>query len=152
MTIILRIFIYKQMSRIAANDQIIFDVCMALNCCVCPNITPDGDLKPFSNQLTSFKNLFSCYCNMDVSHGKPFLIGLQIWSIMSIVTFQLQIVTRLSCGQNLWLLEKTKPTGREPLIAEICLCAPFSNATLERFFSHINIKKSKTNDDLMISI
>ena len=83
------------------EDQIIFDVCMALNCCVCPNITPDGDLKPFSNQLASFKNLFSCYCNMDVSHGKPFLMGLQIWSIMLIVTFQLQIVTRLSCGQNL---------------------------------------------------
>ena len=48
------------------GDKIIFDVCMALDCCVWPNITPDGDLKPLSNQLKSFKNLFSRYCNMDV--------------------------------------------------------------------------------------
>ena len=31
------------------GDKIIFDVCMAVSCCVWPNITPDGDLKPLSN-------------------------------------------------------------------------------------------------------
>ena len=61
------------------GDKIIFDVCMALNCCVWPSITPDGDLKPLSNQFKSFKNLFSCYCNMmcsKTSRGKPFRMGL----------------------------------------------------------------------------
>ena len=48
------------------RDKIVFDVCMALNCCVWPNITPEGDLKPLSNQLKFFKNLFSHYCNINV--------------------------------------------------------------------------------------
>ena len=63
--------IYKQNQRHSdktskEGDKIIFDVCMALNCCVWPNITPDSYLKPLSNQLKSFKNPFSHYCNIDV--------------------------------------------------------------------------------------
>ena len=43
-------------------------------------------------------------------------------------------------------MENTNPIGREPLlIVEICLCVPFSNATLERFFCHINIQPKTRN-------
>ena len=41
-------------------------MCAWLSIIVWLNITPDSDLKPLLNQLKSFKNLFSCYCNMDV--------------------------------------------------------------------------------------
>ena len=34
------------------------------------------------------------------------------------------------------------------LLVEICLCAPFSNASLERLFSHMNIVKSTTRSRL----
>ena len=65
---------------------------------------------------------------------------------MPIVTFQLQIVTLLSCGQNFRIIGKNKPNWKgASLIVEICLCALFSNATLEHFFSHTNIIKSETN-------
>ena len=35
------------------------------------------------------------------------------------------------------------------LIIEICLCAPCSNASLEKFFSHMNIVKTKTRNPLL---
>ena len=34
------------------------------------------------------------------------------------------------------------------LIIELCLCAPYSNATLERYFSHMNIIKSDIRNRL----
>ena len=46
-------------------------------------------------------------------------------------------------------LGEEKPDWRGILlIIELCLCAPFSNATLERFFSHMNIVKSEERNRL----
>ena len=54
---------------------------------------------------------------------------------------------------NLWrkilILGKNKPNWKGmSLIVEICLCAPFSNLSLERFFSYMNIVKMETRNRL----
>ena len=100
------------------GDKIIFDVYMALSCCVWPNITPDGDLKPLSNQLKSFKNLFSCHCNMDVF--KDIMWQALSNGFIDIVHdanryFSMTDCNLLEMWSKLMMLEKTNPIGREPL-------------------------------------
>ena len=47
------------------------------------------------------------------------------------------------------IIGKNKPNWKgAPLIVELCLCGSFSNATLERFFSHMSILKSQTRNRL----
>ena len=118
------------------GDKIIFDVCMTLNCCVWPNITPDGDLKPLSNQLKSFKNLFSRYCNMDVFKDIT-------WQALSdgfidIVHYANHYFSITDCNPpELWsklmIIGKNKPNWKGASLIVICLCVLFSNATVERF-------------------
>ena len=54
---------------------------------------------------------------------------------------------------NLWgkilIRGKNKPNCKGiNLIIKICLCAPFSNASLERFSSHMNMVKTETRNRL----
>ena len=147
----------SKMSHIVPNHQKkeirkIFDVCMALSCCIWPNITPDSDLKPLPNQLKSFKNLFSCYCNMDVfkditwqAHSDGFIDIAHYANCY----FSLTDCNLLELWSKLMIIGKNKPSWKgASLIVEICLCASFSNATLERFFSPMNIIKFKTRNRL----
>ena len=100
------------------GDKIIFDVCMTLNCCVWANITPDGDLKPLSNQLKSFKNLFSRYYNMDVF--KEIMWQTLSDGFIDIIHyancyFSITDCNPLELWSKLMIIGKIIPIGREPL-------------------------------------
>ena len=55
----------------------------------------------------------------------------------------------LELWSKLTIIGKNKPNWKgASVIVEICLCAPFSNATLGRFFSHMSIIKSEIRNQL----
>ena len=113
-------------------------MCAWLSTVVWSNITPDGDLKPLSNQLKPFKILFSRYCNMDVF--KDITWQALCDGFIDIVHyanryFSITDYKPLELWPKLMIIRKKNPSWKgASLIVEICLCAPFSNATLERFF------------------
>ena len=63
--------------------------------------------------------------------------------------FSLPIANPIVLWGKILILGKNEPNWRGiSLIIRICLCAPFSNASLERFFSHMNIVKTETRNRL----
>ena len=63
--------------------------------------------------------------------------------------FSLSTANPIDLWGKILILGKNKPSWKGiSLIVEICLCAPFSNASLERLFSHMNIVKTETRNRL----
>ena len=131
-------------------------MCAWLSTVVWSNITPDGDLKPLSNQLKSFKILFSRYCNMDVF--KDITWQALCDGFIDIVHyanryFSITDYKPLELWPKLMIIRKKNPSWKgASLIVEICLCAPFSNATLERFFQSHEHYKIRNKFKSVISI
>ena len=64
--------------------------------------------------------------------------------------FSLPTANLIDLWGKILILGKNKPNWKSiSLIVKICLCAPFSNSSLERFFSHINIVKTETRNRLL---
>ena len=129
-----------------------------MNCNVWPNVTDDFDTAtqyPF--QLAALMTVFNRYTDIDVmkcyteddvlsNFLAVFRYAHQYFNTSNItpIKFWSKILS-LADEHIFW-----KPTT---LIIEICLCAPFSNASLERLFSKMNLIKTTlcnrlTNDSL----
>ena len=64
--------------------------------------------------------------------------------------FSLPTANLIDLWGKILILGKNKPNWKSiSLIIEICSCAPFSNASLERFLSHTNIVKTETRNGLL---
>ena len=136
------------------GDKIIFDVCMAFNCCVWPNITLDGDLKPLPNQIKSFKNLFSRYCSRDVFKDIT-------WQALSdgfidIVHYANRYFSVINCNllelwSKLMIIGKYKPNwkGASSNCRNLFMCAVFKCHIGAFFLSH---KHTTQNKKSIISI
>ena len=140
------------------GDRIVFEVCRILNCKVWPNVTDDSDTATqYCLQLAALITVFNQYKDIDVMKCyteddvlSSFLAALRYthryFNTFNInpIEFWSKILS-LADEHIFW-----KPTT---LIIEICLCAPFSNASLERLFSQMNLiktalRKRLTNDSL----
>ena len=124
-----------------------FDVCRILNCNVWPNVRDDSDTAThYSLQLAALITVFNQYKDIDVMKCyteddvlSSFLAVLRYahryfnTSNINPIEFWSQILS-LADEHIFW-----KPTT---LIIEICLCAPFSNASLKRLFSQMNLIKA----------
>ena len=129
------------------SDCIIFDKCRKLNCNVWPNVTDDSDtatqcylqLAALITVFNRYKDIdaMKCYTEDDVLSS--FLVVLHYarryfnTSNINPIEFWSKILS-LADEHIFW-----KPAT---LIIEICLCAPFSNASLERLFSKMNLIKT----------
>ena len=136
---------------------ILFFICRILNCNVWPNVRDDSDTATqYSLLLAALITVFNRYKDIDVMKSytedvlSSFLAVLryahQYFNASNInpIEFWSKILS-LADEHTFW-----KPTT---LIIEICLCAPFSNASLERLFSKMNLIKTTlcnclTNDSL----
>ena len=135
------------------GDRILFDVCRVLNCNVWP-VLADG-VEPqemFSLQLKSLKSIFCRYNQMEIfkSYSEEDIVD----SFLDIIRyasryFNTSTVNPIEFWSKILELNQDKKQWKVSLLlVEICLCAPFSNASLERLFSHMNIVKSTTRSRL----
>ena len=140
------------------SDRIIFDVCRILNCNVWPNVTDDSDTAThYSLQLAALITVFNQYKDIDVM--KCYTEDDVLSSFLAVLRYAHQYFNTSNINPiDFWskilsLADEHifwKPTT---LIIEICLCVPFSNASLERLFSQMNLIKTTlrnrlTNDSL----
>ena len=136
------------------GDRIIFDVCHILNCNVWPNVTDDSDTATqYSLQLAALITVFNRYKDIDVM--KCYTEDDVLSSFLAVLRYAHQYfntsninpikfwskILSLADEHIFW-----KPTT---LIIEICLCAPFSNVSLERLFSKMNLIKTTLRNRLI---
>lgn len=134
------------------GDRILFDVTCLLNCNVwCkPGEGTEEDL--YEKQLASLSKLFARFRDMEIL--APFTEDQVVDSFLAIVRyglkyFSIQNVDVLGFWSRMFSLQDENPHWRAALlIIEICLCAPVSNASLERLFSQMNFIKSNTRNRL----
>ena len=137
------------------GDNVLFDVCRVLNSQVWPNILNVDDEtveEILLVQLAAVQKIFERYSSMEVftvfnlNNVKDGFIDIVRYSNRY---FNITETKPLLLWGKLAKLGEEKPDWRGILlIIELCLCAPFSNATLERFFSHMNIVKSEERNRL----
>ena len=118
------------------GDRIIFDVCRILNCNVWPNVTDDSDTATqYSLQLAALITVFTRYKDIDVM--KCYTEDDVLSSCLVVLRYAHRYFNTSNinpiefCSKILSLADEHifwKPTA---LIIEICLCAPFSNASSE---------------------
>ena len=140
------------------GGRITFDVCRILNCNVWPNVTDDSDTATqYPLQLAALITAFNRYKDIDVM--KCYTEDDVLSSFLAVLHYAHRYFTTYNinpiefwskilslAGEHIFW----KPTT---LIIEICLCAPFSNASLERLFSQMILIKTTlrnrlTNDSL----
>ena len=151
--------LYSDASDAAVNvnadegDWVIFDICCVLNCNVWPDVTPDSDLQEkFSVQLTALQKIFNRYKNMEVFNT---FTSDDVTESFCAVTryssryFNTSNVKPIEFWSKILLLHQENNSWKATLLlVELCLCAPFSNASLERLFSHMNIVKTTVRNRL----
>ena len=131
------------------GDNIIFDVCLILNTGVWPKLddnSEENDENVLEKQLNAVKRISQRYCKMkafhsvtqyEVSDGYIEVVKYASRYFNTVGTNPIDVWSKLAkIGRD-----KANWTG-VILVSELCLCAPVSNATLVRFFSHTNIVKT----------
>ena len=136
------------------SDHIIFDECRILNCNVWPNVTDDsGTATQYSLQLAALIMVFNRYKDIDVM--KCYTEDDVLSSFLAVLRYAHRYFNTSNINPiEFWskILSHTdehifwKPTT---LIIEICLCAPFSNASLGRLFSQMNLIKTTLRNHLI---
>ena len=122
-----------------AGDRILFDICRVLNCNVWPEIKEDSNLEERYSAMSIFEN----FTVNDIVDG---FIDITNYAARY---FTISKINPIEFWGKIMSLNKEKESWKGCfLILEICLCAPFSNATLERLFSHMNIVKSNIRSRL----
>ena len=134
----------------ADAGDVLYDVCCVLNSQIWPLFNDDESdeiiEEKFSTQLSAINRIFNRYGAMEAF--KKFTSDNVVEGFIDIVRyakryFETENMNSLEFWSKLAKpgKDKTKWSGFL-LILELCLCAPVSNATLERLFSHMNIVKS----------
>ena len=138
------------------GDRVIFDICCVLNCNVWPDVTPDSNLhEKFSVQLTALQKMFDRYKNMEVFNT---FTSDDVTESFCAVTryssryFNTSNVKPIEFWSKILLLHEENNSWKATLLlVELCLCAPFSNASLERLFNHMNIVKNRLSNESLNS-
>ena len=140
------------------GDNIIFDICRVLNTSVWPSmaqVSQSDDESVLSIQVKALRSIYLHYKNMDVFSGiseEVVIDGLIDLVRYSQRYFDTSVADPLDLLSKVYNLGKNKPQWKDVLrVLEICLCAPFSNATLERFFNHLKMLKTPTRSRLNTS-
>ena len=136
------------------GDNIIFDVCLILNTSVWPKLDDgnEDDEMVLGKQLDAVKRIYQRYCRMDaftsVTQDETMDGYIDIVRYANRY-FNTDNVNPMDVWAKLAKIGCTKTNWNGAmLVSELCLCAPFSNATLERFFSHMNIVKTDVRSRL----
>ena len=126
---------------------------VVLNTKVWPKLQEGSkDDENLSLQLNSVKNLFGKFNNMEVFH--PVSIDSLIDGYSDIVQyahryFDIEHTEPIKLWSKLLIIGKNNEHWKNiMLLLELCLCTPFSNATLERFFSHLKVVKTQLRSKL----
>ena len=110
------------------------------------------DDENLSLQLNSVKNLFEKFNNMEVF--QPVSIDSLIDGYSDIVQyanryFDIEHIEPMKLWSKLLIIRKNNEHWKNTmLLLELCLCTLFSNATLERFFSHLKVMKTQFRSKL----
>ena len=145
--------VYKVNVNSDEGDRILFGITCVLNCNVwCKPVEGTSEEDSHTNQLASLKKLFNRYREMGVFAA--FNEEQVIESFLSVVRygikyFNVKNVDVLEFWSRMLSLQDENPHWRAAmLLIEICLCAPVSNASLERLFSQMNFVKSTNRNRL----
>ena len=139
--------------EISDDTSMLFDVCRVLNTKVWPKLQEGSkDNENLSLQLNSVKNLFEKFNNMEVFH--PVSIDSLIDGYSDIVQnahcyLEIEHTKLMKLWSKLVIINKSNEDWEDiMLLLELCLCSLFSNATLERFFSHLKVVKTQLRSKL----
>ena len=124
-----------------------------MNCNVWSNVTHDSDTAThYSLQLAALIMVFNWYKDVDVMN---FYTEDDVLSSFLAILHYAHQYFNTSNIKPIRILEQDSSSWRwtqfletHTLIIEICLCAPFSNASLERLFSKMNLIKTTLGNRL----
>ena len=122
-----------------------------MNCNVWLNVTDDSDtVTQYSLQLAALITVFNQYKDIDVV--KCYTEDDVLSSFLAVLRYAHRYFNTSNINPiEFWILSLPdehifwKPMT---LIIEICLCAPFSNVSLERLFSQMNLIKTTLHNHL----
>ena len=136
------------------NDHLIFHICKSLNSTVWPQLpqNDESDEEILKIQVDSISYIYDQFSTMkifddvrknDVIDGYVEIVRYcqRYFDFENIDQFELW-------HKILMLCKNKKEWYSASLVIEICLCTPCSNATLERFFSHLKFVKTDQRTSL----
>ena len=145
----------SEMSEAAVNvhvdegDCLLLDVSRIVNCNVWSDLT---EIAQYSIQLAAFQELFDHFKEMTIFSGVTFRDIKESFqaTIQYALTYcSTNIANPIDFWSKVLTLKKDDQLMKPSLlIVEICLCAMFSNATLERLFSQMNLVKTMVRNRL----
>ena len=139
---------------ISDGDNVLFDICRILNSKVWPSLEqPDSDDEQvLSHQLTAVTKIYQKYKLMDVFTSttlNSLIIGYIDVVRYAYRYFNIDSTDPMKLWSKLCMLGKDKESWKDIIfLIELCLCTPFSNATLERFFIHLKVVKTELRSKL----
>ena len=137
------------------GDSVIFDVCCILNTNVLPNLEHTGDQDDDEDllqvQLSAVKHVYDRLSRMDAFSSVTLDEIIDSYIRYGNCYFNLVKTNPLDLWCKLGEISSTVKTDWKGvmLILELCLCVPFSNATLEHFFSHMKLVKNEKRNRLL---
>ena len=133
-------------AEVKEGDAILLHICRVLNTKVLP---AQINMDSLSMQVESLTFLYEHFKKMSLFEGSDLAQIIDGYSdIVTYVTayFPVQTIDPTELWKNVFLLKKHDNDKEDwsltLLIVKICLCAPYSNAALERFFSRLKYVKS----------
>ena len=136
-------------AEVKEGDAILLHICRVLNTKVLPT---QINMDSLSMQVESLAFLYEHFKKMSLFEGSDLAQIIDgYFDIVTYVTayFPVQTMDLTELWKNIFQLKKHDNDKEDwsltLLIVEICLCAPYSNAALERFFSLLKYVKSTIN-------
>ena len=132
------------------GDRVLFGVACLLNCNVWKN-SGQTEEEDCDRQLKLLRNMISPYGVMEILASiTEYEI---VESYLTIVRYELKYFNLTSTVVYEFLaeifgLKDDNPQWNPAFIIEVCMCAPISNASLERLFNQMNIIKSNVRSRL----
>ena len=135
------------------GDRVLFDVARLLNCNAWVTNSDDStEEEAFEIQLASLSTMYWRYATMPVFAA--ITEDEMVSSFLSIVRhglkyYKVRSIDVIEFWSTIMTMLDQHPQWRPALlIIEICLCAPISNASLERLFSQMNLVKTTVRNRL----
>ena len=137
------------------GDRLLSHICKVLSSKIWPNEVSNVEEVLMKEQLSSIKAVYDQYCRMPIFQSTSFQQikegYLQIVRYAA-TFFPVHLIPPLKLWQNMFELS-TGDNDKDDwkpvlLIVELVMCAPQSNAAIERFFSQLNYIKTNTHTSL----
>ena len=138
--------------RVSRGDKILHNICRVLDSrsWVLPEtmaVTFDNVITCFNSQLESLRAIFSHFETVIKSSHEHITLDAIEKEYISIIIYSLNYlnphaVQPREFWKHLYQIKVNKSWEKIILLIELCLCAPYSNASLERFFSQMRLVKT----------